>query len=70
MSGFKILFKIYSHLWIFILEIFHDFYYNEELNYQFVFSSPPHFSKLYMHYTYTYISEPVILTGLVEIGIH
>jgi len=25
-----------------------------ELNYQFIFSSPPHFSKLYMHYTYIY----------------
>jgi len=27
---------------------------SEELNYQFVFPSPPHFSKLYMHYTYIY----------------
>jgi len=25
---------------------------SEELNYQFVFSSSLHFSKLYMHYTY------------------
>jgi len=27
---------------------------SEELNYQFVFPSPLHFSKLYMHYTYIY----------------
>jgi len=27
---------------------------SEKLNYQFVFSSSPHFSKLYMHYTYIY----------------
>jgi len=27
---------------------------SEELNYQFVFLSPPYFSKLYMHYTYIY----------------
>jgi len=25
---------------------------SEELSYQFVFPSPPHFSKLYMHYIY------------------
>jgi len=27
---------------------------SEELNYQFVFPSPLHFSKLYVHYTYMY----------------
>jgi len=27
---------------------------SEELNYQFVFSFPPHFSKLYMYYIYIY----------------
>jgi len=27
---------------------------SEELNYQFVFLSPSHFSKLYVYYTYIY----------------
>jgi len=55
MIGFKMSFKKYTQIYDSISEIFRDFYYtiSEELNYQFIFPFSPHFSQLYMHYTYT-----------------
>jgi len=56
MTGFKTSFKIYLNLWIFISEIFHDFYYiwKTKLSICFPFSS--FFKVIYALYLYYFDS--------------